>query len=328
MKRTTAPNAVGGLHVDRVAGVTPGTLGIAEDRNNLQEEIAHPILLLGVALDGTDQYQLEKAIIGLSKPVGEVYHMMVDIDAVTWEGARNNSNPSNPRYNPIVKLWDDANDLGAANYPLAAPLLRAEKSKIWNGSALVTDLPATVSGSTLTGSGTAWTNALAALAEAVAVRGDYGDNIVINIAGTDFPLANVNTGAGTIAVTGSPTTGSQTVIIYPYRKSGSATAARTFKDQGRVSMSPDGVTYIAGLRRRDRMEGHYHETGSSSVNAPFGTSGAVITRSTYAGTASAVGVNTGPATSDGTNGTPRIGPTTDPAATIRYPVMHVGVLLA
>ncbi len=40
MKRTTAPSSVGGFHVDLVTGLSAGTKGMAEDRNNLQEEVS------------------------------------------------------------------------------------------------------------------------------------------------------------------------------------------------------------------------------------------------------------------------------------------------
>lgn len=62
MLRTTAPGSVGGLHVDRNVelGVN-GTVGIAADRNNLQEEIVNAILASGLSLSSS-QSQLAQAI--------------------------------------------------------------------------------------------------------------------------------------------------------------------------------------------------------------------------------------------------------------------------
>jgi hypothetical protein len=327
MKRTTAPNSVGGLHVDRVAGVTPGTIGVAEDRNNLQEEVAHPVELLGLALDNADQYQLEKAIIGLSKPVGELFELALEEAPVSWSGARNNSNPANPRYLPAVKLWDSDHDLAIANYPLLVPKLRAEKAKSWTGAAYQTDHSVTVAGSVATGSGTAWDYLLDGLTEEQQVHGSYTNWRCLNIAGVDYAITNVNRASHTITVSGSPATGAQTAILYLYRIAGSTTTARLFKDSGRATMTPDGITYVSGMRRRDRMQGHYHElVFKASASGQDGSNTAVMTSPN--GTVGVVMASNNQARSlvtDGANGTPRTGPTTDPAAAIVYRYMWAGV---
>lgn len=328
MKRTTAENSSGGLHVNRVAGVSPGTLDIAEDRNNLQEEVCHPVELLGVALDGTDQYQLEKAIIGLSKPVGEVYDMAIDVDAVAWGSARNNAAPTNPRYNPIVKLWDADHDLAAANYPLLVPALRAEMAKAWSGSAYVTSHSVTVSGSTITGSGTAWDYLVAAIAEDALKLGSY--KRCINIGGTDYAITAATPGSHTLTVTGSPSSGAQTAIMYPYRIAGSATSARVFKDTGSANMTPDGMRYVAGLQVRDRTQDHWHNGIAFEDSAVTG--GGAIAELGFRSKSKAQtnDINwwgAGSPCASPTGGTPRTGATTDPNAAIRYRVMHAGVLL-
>jgi hypothetical protein len=324
MKRTTAQNSASGLHVDRVAGVSAGTIDIAEDRNNLQEEIAHPITLLGVALDGTDQYQLEKAIIGLSKPVGEVYEMATDNTPVAWASARNNGNTSGPQYAPFVKLWDADHVLDVANYPLLVAKLRAEKTKTWSGSAYVTDHSVTVSGSTVTGSGAAWDNLLAALAEEELVHGSFTSWRCINIAGTDYAISAVTPASHTLGVTGSPSSGAQTAILYGHRIAGAATTCRTYKDSGRATMSPDGTLRVAGLRRRHHIVGHFHEPLSPATGiwqVRTGTGGV----DGVSGAAQGYTSTGGPIT-DGTY-TPIIGPEVEPNSSTVYRVMHAGVLL-
>jgi hypothetical protein len=310
MKRTTAPNSAGGLHVDRVPGVTPGTLGIAEDRNNLQEEVAHPIELLGIALASADQYQLEKAIIGLSKPVGELFFLDLDETPVNWSGARNNTNPANPRYFPAIKRWEADQTLDSANYPLYVPKLRAAKAKSWSGSAYVTDHTVTVAGSVATGSGTAWDNLLAALAEEVLVHGSYTAWMSLNIAGTDYAITNVNAGAHTVTVSGSPATGSQTAIVYPSRIAGSSTTARLYKLSGRALMSQDGSLRVAGTRRRHHFQGHKHGLLLNIEN----TGGSGSSARTIAGS---VRISDDPGT-DGVNGTPITGPETEPNNAAAY----------
>lgn len=325
MKRTTATNSVGGHYVDRVPGVTPGTILKDEDMNNFIEELSNPIELLGITLDGADQYQLEKAIIGLSKPVGEAFFMEIEEDPVAWGSARNNANPTNPQYFPAVKRWEADVTLDSTHHPLAVTKYRAVKSKTWSGSAWVTDHTVSVSGSTLTGSGNAWTNLLAALAEEVAVHGGYTTWMTVNVAGTDFDITNVNSGDGTLTVTGSPATGTQTAIVYPYRIAGSTTSARLYKIAGRVLMSPDGTLRVNGLRRRFHMQGHGHAVIGGSVlqqmvenNMPLPA--ATTTKGNFTGSV------LNPVT-DGVNGTPITGPETEPNSSTMFLYSWLGVLL-
>ena len=72
MKRTTAAGSSGGQYVDYNAGVEPGTLLWAEDRNNVQEELCNLIESVGWSLDGTDKYQLLRSTIALRYDVGRV----------------------------------------------------------------------------------------------------------------------------------------------------------------------------------------------------------------------------------------------------------------
>lgn len=323
MKRTTATGAVAGEFVDRIAGVQSGTLVEAEDMNNHQEEICHPIELLGVALSGTDSYQLEKAIIGLSKPVGELFFSEFYETPVAWSAARNDTNPTNPQYLPVIKRWLADQDISATNYPLLVPKYRAKKSASWSGSAWVTDHTVTVAGSVLTGSGTAWDNLLAALAEDLAVHGSYTSWLCINVAGTDYAITNVNTGAHTVTVSGSPTTGSQTAIVYPHRISGSTTTARLLRISGRALMSPDGTLRIAGTRRRHHVQGHRHAPLSPALNYfGAGTGAAPVGGSTGASPAT-----TGDPITDGTNGTPITGPETEPNNTTAFIYTWAGVYI-
>lgn len=328
MKRTTATGAVAGAFVDRIGGVQPGTMASADDANNWQEELCHPIELLGVSLDGTDQYQLEKAIIGLSKPVGEVYDMAIDEDAVAWASARNNGSPSGLRYNPIVKLWDGDHVLDTANYPLLVPKLRAQKAfaRATLGGTRVSDFTVSVSGSTITGSGADWDNLLYALGEELLRAGSAQRYVNIGGGDNDYLVTATTPASHTMTVTGSPATGTQTAIVYPHRN-GNATQARVFKDQGRAKMTPDGVTYINGLGRRDHLENHYHDlygggngTAQGTINAASDTAGTGVANMSY------TDFVRNPKT-DGVY-TPRTGPYTEPHSSIVFRVMHAGVYLA
>jgi hypothetical protein len=342
MKRTTAPNSVGGQHVDRNPGVSSGSKGTAEDRNNLQEELCHLIEGLGVALDGTDQYQHEKAAIARGLRVGQVYDMAAEETPVGWASARSTTNPGNPEYCPTVPLWDSDHDLTSAVYPKLVPFLRAQKAKAWNGSSYTTDHSVTVAAHVVTGSGTPWDNLLAALAEdylvhtgANTVSGGFGYGASgsvwrsLNVGGTDYAIAagGVNPGAHTVTITGDSLSGAQTAIWYPYRIAGVATSARVFQDSGRATVSAGAQECVGGGRRRDRIQGHWHtsNTGPGIVSAP-GTGGNVT--ATAGGSVWTTGAYMAAAVTDTANGNPRLGGTTDTRANVVFRFIWAAVMLA
>lgn len=142
MKRTTAEGSAAGLYVDKnPATSTPGTKRIAEDANNLQEEVCHVIEQLGLTLTGADQYQLAKSVVGLSHGVGElVFSEFEDAPGDYW---------------PAVDRSSDQ-DLTAAHWPLLHARLYAKQTKVKG----VTSHTVSVSGSSITFPDTTAANAL------------------------------------------------------------------------------------------------------------------------------------------------------------------------
>jgi hypothetical protein len=338
MKRTTSPNSAGGFHVDRNPGVTPGSKGTAEDRNNLQEEVCAVLDGIGVAMDGTDWMQLEKAIIANSHQPGEMLDLAVELTPVGWASARSKINTGFPKYCPVLYIGDVDHDITAAVYPLLVAALRAQKAKAWSGAAYITDHSVTVAAHVVTGSGTAWDALLAALAEDLLVdngadtaaggwgygKGAYSNWRCLNVGGTDYAITNVNVGSHTITITGDALAGAQTAIWYPYRIAGAATSARVFRDSGRALVSADGRESVGGARRRDRMQGHLHQFGAGNGLQSVASGGTLVLPG--AGT-TIIGSNPTPST-DGANGTPRTGATTDPRAAIVFRYLWAGVYLA
>jgi hypothetical protein len=272
---------------------------------------------LGLPFVATNQYEDINQKIALGHKVGEVVESMLNETPVAYSAAQSTAQPAYPEYNPIVPIWDADHVLAAANYPLLVPKLRAEKTASWSGAAYVTDHAVSVAGSVVTGSGVAWDALMAALTEDYVVHGNsYTDWRCINIAGTDYPIAGVNAGSHTCTVTGSPTTGAQTAIVYARRIAGSSTTARTYKDSGRVTMSQDGTLRISGLRRRFHMQGHWHESW------PYSAGGAKVRfqsdSSGNAGTAATDSFTVRAATTDNSNGTPITGPETEPNSSTVY----------
>ena len=227
---------------------------------------------------------------------------------------------------PFLAIWDSDHDIDVSHWPLLVPELRAQCLEVMGSSALVTSWSGTVSGSVFTGpaagtnAGDAFTNLIAALLEEVAVHGGYTNWRCVNIGGTDYSVTNVNSVSRSITVSGTPPTGTQTLIVYHHRIAGSTTTARVFKDSGRATMTPDGVAIIAGLRRRDRFQGHSHGSliPTSAVAQYTGAGGGFI------GPSGAIVVPS----SDGTNGTPRTGDKTEPNSTGVYRYIYGGQYVA
>ncbi len=314
MQRTTAPNSSGGLHVDKIPGSVVGTTGIALDRNNLQEEIVNTILGEGLAL-GVAQTQLHQAIASMAYPLGRRIESFIELTPGT--------------FCPVVRIDDADHDIDTTHYAALVTALRAIKLKV-NAT---TDFSCTVAGSVATlASTTAGDRFLAALAEDLLADNQFGKTLYttwlcVNINGTDYAITNVNAGARTITVTGTPTSGAQTLICYRYRIAGSSTSARLLRDSGRAFVGTQAETgdasdrwSVAGLRMRDRGQGHRHNPTAGN-NFISSAAGAV-----YGGTGSGTTVSTtGDPVTDGTNGTPRVGPTTDPRTVSGFIYLGAGI---
>jgi len=320
MKRTTAPNSVGGLHVDRNPGTgTTGTAGIAEDRNNLQEEICAVIEGLGLTLDGGSQTQLLRAVRGLSHQVGELLFMETE------------ETPS-ADFPAIPRNVDQ--DITPAMYPPLVAKLRAQKAKVKG----VTDHTVSVSGSTVTFPDTPAANALVKLlqedslvsgflngGQAATFAADTSTSTTqrcLNIAGTDYAISGaINLVARTVVVTGTPASGSQTACVYTYRIAGSANA-RLHKIAGFVGVAAgdaDGEV-VGGFRKMDRGQGVKYNFGTSGLGNSGSAGGVLRNDSGIFPTTTAI--------TDGTNGTPRTGKTTDPRTVGQYVYTWAGIKAA
>lgn len=279
MKRTTAPGSVAGEFVDRVEGVNSGTIIKADDLNNFQEEICNAIENAGITLDSGSQVQLWHAMIAMRKEIGELF-FLPDEKA-----------PAQFTF-PAVRLDDATKTLAAANYPLLVPFLRGLKAKAGG----VTDFSVTVSGSEVTfPNDVPGLAMIAAIAEDNNFHGSFTDYRSINVGGTDYPIAGITPGSRIVTVTGTPTTGAQTGIIYPYRIAGSTTTARLCKADGLVLASDNGGERVSGLRTRDRMQQITGELSTEGAHTPFvsvSSSGALSSKSKAStGYSGASGVN-------------------------------------
>lgn len=334
MKRTTAAGSAAGLYVDYVAGVTAGTLLVAEDRNNVQEEICNMIESIGWALDSTDQYQLSRSVVAKAKGIGEIVLSEIKLTPVIASASKSTVNPAYPEYLPIIARHDADHDVTSTQAPDLVTAYRAYAAEVM-GSASFT---ATWAASVGTFANNATNNALlAAIQEDALVQrwfsssqsatyagsgGDYTGGRCINVAGTDFAITAVNTGSRTITVTGTPTAGSQTVIFYPYRIAGSSTSVRLHRLSGMVGVaSQDSDSFeIAGMRHMDMGQGHYHHF-YIPTSATGGSDTAINAAALNAASGADLATGNTPVrtiVTDGANGTPRTGKNTTPRSVGRY----------
>lgn len=339
--RTTAAGSSGGQYLDYVAGVQEGTLLVALDRKMPQEEICHVVEGVGQSLDVNDFYQLEKAIIARSHLVGQIIETEFKLTPVIWSAAKSTTNPSNPDYLPVIARTVDV-DVTFAQAPDLVTKLRDEAAAPLG----VSSWAATVSGSVITLPNTTAAIALVtqiqedAFVQRFLTSGqsptyaasgvDFTNGRCINVAGTDYAITAVSVGSRTVTVSGSPASGTQTVIFYPYRIAGSSTSIRLHRLTGFVGVAQgdSDAQYIGGLRMMDRGHGHKHVTifGTGAVfNPSNGQYSPFSAKDSPTVTAAPMAEAM---TTDGTNGTPRTGKTTDPRGHARFVYTWAGRLIA
>lgn len=244
---------------------------------------------------------------------------------------------------PVVLRSDANHDItstgggAGTNAPLLVALYRAQAASVPTSGTFRTSWAVTVSGSTVTfgTDGDGLLNAIQSDAQvsgflngnqAATFSADYSTSatlMCLNVAGVDYPIAGLSTGSRTITVTGTPTSGSQTAIFYPYRIAGSTTSIRLRRLSGFVQVAAgdyDGEV-VAGLRCMDRGQGH-----KSTVNLYQGSSstGQIGLWNNSGGTIA--NYDSG-MTTDGTNGTPRTGKTTSPRSAGAYLYEWAGILV-
>jgi len=329
MRKISGPGNVDNEFVDYDPISNPeGTVVTADFMNDVQNELIEIQDDAGVAeAPGTDA-QILKLIkfnaIKYSKNIGEYFWLEENKSPSAFVLAT----PDN--FFPAINLSkiNINSDITTSNYPLLVPYLRALKLKYLDGTGSeVNSWTATVSGSNITMPTSTSSDAiLASLAEDVLVHGSYTNFRSITVAGTEFPITNINTATRVITVTGTPSAGSQTVEFFNYRITGSSTSARLFEIKGRSFISPNDSSgrHQNGLRVRDRFQEHRHYLfNSQSTGIDNIDSNSTAIYSYTIGNNNAYIINKGSTAlleptlgqssvsiDDGTNGTPKTGSTT------------------
>ena len=199
-----------------------------------------------------------------SLPVGTQLNTEVPLTPVIWGG-----NPDT--YLPVIKRWDADHDVTSTQAPDLVTAYRAAVASINVNGAATASWTGTVSGSTITFAANAANLALINLIVNEATANGYiqtqtaGASALysgtaqrcINVGGVDYAITNASPGGYTITVSGTPASGSQTCILYPYRIAGSTTSVRLPRLSGFVGVAQydyDG-NFVAGFRKMDQMQG-------------------------------------------------------------------------
>jgi len=313
MRRINGLGNVNNTFVDYDAISNPqGTVITADFMNDVQNELIAIQTDASISESAGTNAQILKLIkfnaIKYSKNIGEFFWL------------EENKSPSGFAINTPDDFFPAINlskinvnlDISTTNYPLLVPYLRGLKLKYLDGtSGEVTSWTASVSGSNITMPTSTSSDAiLSSLAEDVLVHGSYTNYRSITVDNIEYPITNINTSTRVITVTGTPTSGNQTVKFYNYRIASSTTTARLFEIKGRGFIAPNDSSgrHQNGLRVRDRFQGHWHN--SFSINS----GGSLVGKASSSGLLSRNIIDTlititNPA-DDTLNGTPRTGSTT------------------
>jgi len=291
---------------------------------------------LGLPFDGGDSYGGMKEIIALSHKVGQLISMEIEDPPVAWAASQSSDNPSNSEYNPVIPRHDADHDVASTQAPLLVTKFRAIKAKV--GTTL-DFLTASVVGSVITLANNA-TNAkfIAALVNAAMVNRYYTAGKVatwaaggvdfasatraycVNDGTADFTIASVNQGTLAITVTGSPASVAS-ISCYPFRIAGEALKIRLRRLDGfaLVAGGSDTTDPLISFLEMDHGHAHWHglRKYSGIANASFDVSqylaaadsgGQSLGRSTADQTNT---VSVQGAIADASNGTPRMGKSTE-----------------
>jgi len=337
MRKIAGPGAVGNVFTDYDAILNPnGTVYTADYGNDVQNELIGIQDNAGIAeAAGTNLYILSaitKQIQDWSKPIGELYYL----DSLKVAAAFDKDD-LDAYFNGIcLDAIDGQTDIDVANWADLVPHLRA-KGLTYNEGITgekaafdVTDWDITSNVATLTfANTTAEIAILTALLEDNLVHGSYTNWRSITLAGAigditagEYAITAIDTTLRTVkfAFTAGNNSGSGafTINFYTNRVPGSTTTARVYEATARtlVSANDDDGENINGLRRRDRFQGHNMTIGTNNVTA----GGSFASLQTPGGSTNTTAVTT-PAT-DGVNGTPRTGKTTDPRSAVGHLYIH------
>jgi len=325
-----------------------GTYIMADWANDVQRELIGIQDELSIPeADGSNKYILA-AIKGLvirhSKQLGELFYL----NKYRAPAAFDKDNPE--AFFPGLCLDKGDQVISSANWPDLVPELRTIRLTYREGTGSadyqfdVTNWAIVSNVATLTfANNDAENKILAALAEDNLVHGGYNSwrsitlpSAIGDITAGEYAITNLDPAARTVSFAftagDNSGSGSWTAEFYAHRIPGSSTTARVYERPAGVLVAANDADgeCIAGLRRRDRGQGHGHIFDGSNTTVDETITGGDIKVSTGGGgTNRVVNISDGNTSltgtmsidepdTDGTNGEPRTGKTTDPRAQVGH----------
>jgi hypothetical protein len=294
----------------------------------------------GLITDGNEYLEMEQSGVSKKTTVQNIVYSGLPVGMMVlseFEEATSATWPAVPRNVDI--------DISQANYPLLASKLYDVKAKVLGTTdfiGVVSSVNTSYSMITFVASTAAtalctllvedakvsrWMNqGEIATAASVVDFTTSATSRCINVAGADYPIypstaaSAISITAGTVIFEGKPAAGTATASIFTYRIPGT-TSVRLRKIAGFVGVAAGdaGGEVVGGFRKMDRGQGHFH-----TATTEASTSGVTMVLGRGSGTPTAGAPTQGPIT-DGTNGTPRTGKTTDPRTAGQYVYTWAGV---
>ena len=278
--RTTADGNDGNLYVDldSSSGIAGTVATMADDMNMKQEEICLTVEDALLTLDSADNNQISKAIIALSKPIGETYFSEFSLTPIPYSAAKTSTSAGSGLYLPIIPRHDYNHDVSTTQVDASVVTAFRDQVMSFNGTSSFSSA-VLASGVLTMPSTTAATMALEALVEMGLLNRYYyndeephyeGDGALysgyraytIRIEDVDYQISDVDSSAGTITLSSYPSDGTYTVEFHPFAIYGDTTSFRLRKLSGQnpVGASDVSGTITFGGSRLDQFQDHVHET--------------------------------------------------------------------
>jgi hypothetical protein len=318
--------------------------------NQPRVELMNLIEDAGFTGSASNLYQIEMAIRAHRKDIGELITSEIELTPVPTILARSTTHPEYDMYNPIIPRHDANHDITTSEVPQSViDILCAHK--IICGS---TDtFSGTLASGTITvPSGGDYDLLLARLMEFGLINQWYvaesavyattgalwtgARQYCVTIGGVNYAITGVSIGSRTITLASPPSDGYVSFTIHPHRIAGYTDRARLRRISGETLVAAGDITgeYVVGGTSQDRGQGHFHffkwdtPAGGTLVSnvSVYGSSPA--SRGLMAGSSTVWdGLSINIPRDDGTNGTTRVGKTTNPRALGVAVYTHLGVLL-
>jgi len=233
-------------------------------------------------------------------------------------------------------------DITAAQAPLLVSVYRAQLLKV----AGVSSWSGTVAGNVITFAADADKMIAAVIEEAKVANWFFtgqlstapatpkydfaGEQITLTILGVDYVISGASSGGRTITTVTNPPAGVQTVNLHPYRVAGAASTARLRRRDGLALVGAGDVDgeVVGGFRKMDRVHNHWHQNYQITTSGAGATGYANENKNVAVSLSASSAAQARELISDGTNGTPRTGKTTDPRTAGQYIYTFAGILLA